>query len=551
MNKIIAGILTPSIAVGVLGAMITFPGLAAAPAAPGLIPLPAKMTVEPGTFTLRAKTRVLADEASRETAQYLADRLWPATGYQLKVGPASESAKGNIILTTRDAKAALGEEGYELTVTKDAVTIRAPSQAGLFYGVQTLLQLLPPQVYAASAVSGVTWTVPCAQIEDQPRFKWRGLMLDVARHFYSKEEIKQLLDSMAVQKLNTFHWHLVDDQGWRIEIKHYPLLTQIGAWRKSIGFGLDPKSSTAYGPDGRYGGFYTQADIREVIAYAAARHITIVPEIEMPGHSTAALSAYPEFSCSGRPRSTDLNGGVFAGVYCAGNDQTFEFLQNILGEVIDLFPSKYIHIGGDEVPKGNWQKCAKCQAREAAEKLPGEKELQSYFIRRIEKYINSRGRNLLGWSEIREGGLAKNAAVMDWIGGAVEAATDGHDVVMSPTSNCYFDYYQSTNHTTEPKAIGGFLPLKKVYALDPIPAKLDPQFASHILGAQGNLWTEYVASFKHAQYMIYPRLCAIADLAWAPKTGRDFNEFTERLQTQFQRFDQMGVNYRHEAPPAK
>jgi len=541
----------PSVAAGMLFSMIAFNGLAAAPEAPALIPLPAKTSFQPGTFTLRSKTRVLADDASRATAQYLADRLWPATGYQLKLGAGSDSAKGNILLTTRDAKPGLGEEGYELTVTKDSVIIRAPSQAGLFYGAQTLLQLLPPQIYAAAPAAKVNWTVPCVQIEDQPRFQWRGLMLDVARHFYNVDEIKQLFDSMAAQKLNMFHWHLVDDQGWRIEIKHYPLLTLVGGWRKGIGFGLDPKSSKAYGPDGRYGGFYTQADIREVIAYAAARHITIVPEIEMPGHSTAALSAYPELSCSGGPYSTDLNGGVFAGVYCAGKDEPFEFLQNILGEVIDLFPGKYIHIGGDEVPKSNWQKCAKCQARMKAENLATEKELQSYFIRRIEKFVNSKGRNLIGWSEIREGGLAKNAAVMDWIGGAVEAATDGHDVVMSPTSNCYFDYYQATNHSTEPKAIGGFLPLKKVYALEPIPAKLDAQFASHILGAQGNLWTEYVASFKQAQYMIYPRLCAIAEISWSPKAGRDYGDFTQRLQTQFQRFDQMGVNYRRESPPAK
>lgn len=531
--------------------MIVFDGHAATAEAPGLIPLPAKATFPPGGFNLDPTANILADATSQDTAQYLAGRLRPATGYPLKLGAGSGSAKGNIVLTTRDAKATLGEEGYELTVSQDSVTIRAPHPAGLFYGVQTLLQLLPPQIYAASPASGVSWKIPCAQIEDQPRFPWRGLMLDVSRHFYNLDEIKQLLDSMAAQKLNQFHWHLVDDQGWRIEIKHYPRLTQVGAWRKSIGFGLDPKSSTAYGPDGRYGGFYTQADIREVIAYASARHITIVPEIEMPGHSTAALSAYPEFSCSGGPYSTDLNGGVFAGVYCAGKDGTFEFLQNILGEVIDLFPGKYIHIGGDEVPKDNWQKCAKCQARKTAEQLPSEKELQSYFIRRIEKFVNSRGRNLIGWSEIREGGLAKNAAVMDWIGGAVEAATDGHDVVMSPTSNCYFDYYQATNHATEPKAIGGFLPLKKVYALEPVPAKLDAQFAAHILGAQGNLWTEYIAAFRHAQYMIYPRLCAIAEVSWSPKTGRDYADFVQRLQPQFQRFDQMGINYRKESPPAK
>jgi len=548
MNKITDRILVSCAGAAILFSMIEFNAPGAAADLPALLPLPAKIEFQPGSFRLRAKTRILADAASHDTAQYLADRLWPATGYQIKLGAPSDSVKGNILLTTLNAKASLGEEGYELIVTKDSVTVRAPTEAGLFYGLQTFFQLLPPQVYASTPASGVQWTAPCARIEDQPRFKWRGFMLDVARHFYTKDQVEQLLDSMAAQKLNTFHWHLVDDQGWRIEIKHYPLLTGISAWRKSIGFDLDPKSSGAYGPDGRYGGYYTQADIREVVAYAAARHITIVPEIEMPGHSCAALAAYPEFSCSGGPYTTDVNGGVMAGVYCAGNDRTFEFLQNILGEVIDLFPGKYIHIGGDEVPKKNWQECRKCKARKAAEKLDTEKELQSYFVRRIEKFINSKGRNLIGWSEIREGGLAKNAAVMDWIGGAVEAATDGHDVVMSPTGNCYFDYYQSTNHAAEPKAIGGFLPLDKVYSLDPVPAGLDPQFAPHILGAQGNLWTEFIASFTRAQYMIYPRLSAIAEITWSPKTGRDYGDFTRRLQTQFQRFDHMGVSYRKELP---
>jgi hexosaminidase len=373
-------------------------------------------------------------------------------------------------------------------------------------------------------------------------------MLDVARHFFTKDEVKQLLDALALHKVNMLHLHLTDDQGWRIEIKKYPRLTQIGAWRKDAGFGLDPKASTAYGPDGRYGGYYTQADIRELVAYARGRHITLVPEIEMPGHSSAALSAYPELSCNGGPYTPNAEGGIFAGVYCAGQEETFGFLQDVLAEVIALFPGQYIHIGGDEVRKDNWKKCARCQARIQEEGLKNEHELQSYFIRRIEKFINARGRTLIGWSEIREGGLAQNAVVMDWIGGAVEAASAGHDVVMSPTKFCYLDYFQSTNHATEPPAIGGYLPLSTVYAFEPLPAKLDPQCQAHILGAQGNLWTEYVPNFKHAQYMIFPRLCALAEVTWSPQAARNWDDFTRRLRTQFRRFDQLGVNCRKGVP---
>ncbi len=517
--------------------------------APALIPLPQMMESREGSFELQPDTVIQVDLASKETGDYLAGRLRQSTGYGWKVetGAGEPASKGAIVLTTRDAPAELGAEGYELVIGTNSALVRAPAQAGLFYGAQTLLQLLPPEVFAASPVKDVKWTLPCVRIDDQPRFAWRGLMLDVSRHFYNKAEVEQLLDWMAMQKLNHFHWHLVDDQGWRIEIKKYPRLAGVSAWRKDIGFGLDPKVSTAYGPDGRYGGFYTQADIREIVAYAQSRHITIVPEIEMPGHSSAALAAYPEFSCTGGPYTTDVAGGIFAGVYCPGNDETFTFLQNVLAEVIELFPGKYIHIGGDEVDKANWKKCAKCQALMEREGLKNEHELQSYFVRRIEKYLNSQGRNLIGWSEIREGGLAKNAAVMDWIGGAVEAASDGHDVVMSPTAYCYLDHYQSTNVNKEPRAIGGYLPLSRVYAFEPVPAKLDAQFQSHILGAQGNLWTEYVGSFKHVQYMVFPRMCALAEVTWSPQAARDWKDFMRRLPVQCRRFDELGVNYRKTA----
>ena len=518
--------------------------------APALIPLPQKMECREGVFRLEPKTRILTDVPARETGQYLVERLRKATGYDLRTATSTRAqpARGAILLTTKDASPELGAEGYELVVNTNSVVVRAGKSAGLFYGVQSLLQLLPPEVFAAKPVPGVEWKLPCVQIEDQPRFKWRGFLLDVARHFFTKSEVEQMMDALALHKINMLQLHLTDDQGWRIEIKKYPRLTEIGAWRKEAGFGLDPKASTTYGPDGRYGGYYTQDDIRELVAYARARHITIVPEIEMPGHASAALSAFPELSCNGGPYTPNVEGGVFPGVYCAGRDETYEFLQNVLAEVRQLFPGQYIHIGGDEVPKENWQKCARCQARIKQEGLKNEHELQSYFVRRIEKFINSQGRNLIGWSEIREGGLAQNAVVMDWIGGAVEAASAGHDVIMSPTGFCYLDYYQSTNHATEPKAIGGYLPLSKVYSFEPVPAGLASQYQGHILGGQGNLWTEYVPNFKHAQYMAFPRLCALAEVTWSAPAARNWEDFTRRLTMQFQRFDQLGVNYRKGIP---
>jgi hexosaminidase len=522
--------------------------LVARAAEPAIIPLPEKMTVREGAFALGPETPILADRKSKATGAFLAERLRAATGFPFPAKSAGDATNGAILLTTKGSDPSLGPEGYELIVAPDSVLIRAPAEAGLFYGVETFLQLLPPEVFAAKPAAGVKWEAPCVEIRDQPRFAWRGLLLDVSRHFLTKQEVEQILDGLALHKINTLHWHLVDDNGWRIQIKKYPLLTEVGAWRKEIGFNFDPKESTAYGPDGRYGGYYTQNDIREVVRYAAARHITIVPEIEMPGHSSAALKAYPQFSCTGGPFSVDRNGGVNDGVYCAGNDKTFDFLQNVLKEVFALFPGKYIHVGGDEVPTRNWAKCDKCQARKKAEHLQNDRQLESYFIQRMEKFINAHGRSLIGWSEIREGGLAKNAALMDWIGGATEGASAGHDVVMTPDSHCYLDHYQSHNRAKEPRAIGGMagsvLTLRKVYGFEPIPAKLAPEFQRHILGAQGNLWTEFVPNLRHAQYMIFPRESALAEVSWSPKEARNLDDFMRRLKTDEQRLDQMGINYR-------
>ena len=532
-----------------LFATMTVVALAAPDNSCSIIPLPRRIEPRDGAFVLKSDTQLLVEEgkdgAANATANYLAERLRRSTGYAMRVGLArtGSSARGSILLTTRGAGSTSSVEGYDLTVTPDSITIRASGPPGLFYGAQSLLQLLPPEALGLKPSPNLDWTIPGMHIEDEPRFAWRGFLLDSARHFFSVAEIKELFDVMALHKLNVFQWHLTDDQGWRLEIKKYPRLTGIGAWRKGIGFGLDPKASTAYGPDGRYGGYYSQADIQELVAYAKSRFITIVPEIEMPGHAGAALAAYPQFSCSGGAYSTD--GGDLAGVFCAGKDETLEFMQNVLAEVCELFPGNYIHIGGDEVSPENWKKCPKCQAREAQQGLRTEHELESYFIRRIEKFLNARGRTLVGWSEIREGGLAKNATIMDWIGGATESAREGHDVVMTPTKYCYLDYYQSTNQpSTEPKAIGGYLPLSQVYAFEPIPADLEPQFRSRIIGAQANLWTEYIASLRHAEYMALPRLSAFAEVAWSPAGSHSYDGFMRRLQMLARRFDQMGLNYR-------
>ncbi|MEI6085580.1 MAG: beta-N-acetylhexosaminidase [Verrucomicrobiota bacterium] len=445
--------------------------------------------------------------------------------------PGQSKAKVSISLT---ADPALGSEGYELHITPAAIKISANAPAGIFYGEQTLRQLRDRD-----------GQYPCCKIWDKPRFGWRGLMMDVSRHFFTKTEVKNYLDVMAAHKLNVFHWHLVDDQGWRIEIKRYPRLTDVGAWRKSIGFGLDPGASRNYRADGQYGGYFTQDDVREIVAHAASRHITVVPEIEMPGHSSAALAAHPEFSCRGGPYSLDLDGGIFAGVFCAGQEATFAFLENILSEVMGLFPSQFIHVGGDEVPKDNWQKCPRCQQRIATERLKDEHELQSYFIKRIEKFITAQGRRLIGWDEILEGGLAPNATVMSWRGveGGIAAAKAGHDVVMTPTTHCYFDFHQASVGVPRGANYQAPLPVEKVYEFEPIPVEIPADKAHHVLGGGANLWTEYIPNYGHLQYMTYPRACALAEKLWSPNEGRQLADFKARLKTHFKFLDSLGVLY--------
>lgn len=426
-----------------------------------------------------------------------------------------------------------GTEGYRLEVLPQKVTL-AGGRAGQFYGQQTLRQL--------QREDG-SW--PCCRVVDRPRFGWRGLMLDVARHFFTPAEIKRFLDVMAAHKLNVFHWHLTDDQGWRLEIRRYPRLTEVGAWREGIGFGLDAGASRNYRADGRYGGFYTQAEVREIVAYAAQRCIRVVPEIEMPGHSTAALAAYPELSCRGQRRPIEGRAGIFDGVFCAGREETFAFLEGVLDEVVELFADRYVHVGGDEVPQDNWRDCARCRARRQAEGLRDEAELQSYFIRRVERSLESRGRRLIGWDEILEGGLAPHATVMSWRGvaGGVAAAAVGHDVVMTPSSHCYFDFPQGL--VAQPKAAtwAATISWEKVLEFEPVTEEIPAAQRGHVLGGQANVWTEWMPNYGHVEFMAYPRACALAEVLWSPREGRSVEEFRQRLRAHTRFLDRLGVLY--------
>jgi len=510
----------------------------------GLIPKPVNMTPSPGVFELGSATRIKASSEAIKVGAYLQESLQTPTGYSLALEEASggKPEPNEILLTTVGAGDGLGDEGYELEATPEAITIRASKAAGLFYGVQTLRQLLPPDIESAQPVQGVAWVVPAVNIHDKPRFGWRGMHLDVGRHFFPVEFIKRYIDLLALHKMNVFHWHLTEDQGWRIEISKYPGLTEIGSRREAT-----PIPANQRKLDGKpYSGFYTQEQIKEVVDYAASRFVTVVPEIEMPGHAVAALTAYPELGCTGGPYTVRTQWGIAKDVFCAGNENVYAFLEDVLGEVLALFPSKVIHIGGDECPKDRWKKCRKCQATIQSQGLKDEHELQSYFIKRMERFLNAQGRQLIGWDEILEGGLAPNAMVMSWRGseGGIQAALAGHDVVMSPNTHCYFDYYQSTDQENEPPAIGGFIPLEKVYAFDPVPKNLSPEQAAHIIGVQGNIWTEFIPTAQQVEYMAYPRGSALAEVMWSDPGSRDFGEFGQRLGVFLERLKKMGVYYR-------
>ena len=510
-----------------------------------IIPQPAEIQIKQGIFIINPETRIMVNFQTQQLGRQLKEML-SSTGNNLELIIDGNPSDNQIVLTLEPALNNLPEEGYVLKVTEENIQIQSSSQAGLFYGIQTVRQLLPAEHFQSSPEINTEWKIPCVVIRDYPRFKWRGMHLDVCRHFMPKEFVKKYIDLLAMHKMNTFHWHLTEDQGWRIEIKKYPKLTEVGAWRKEtvIGRNSDKYDNTPHG------GFYTQNEIREIVEYAKQRYVTIVPEIEMPGHSVAALAAYPELSCTGGPFEVYTRWGVSRDVYCAGKEKTFEFLQDILTEVIDMFPDDYIHIGGDECPKDRWKECQQCQARILNEGLKDEHELQSYFIKRIEKILNAKGKKLIGWDEILEGGLAPSATVMSWRGelGGINAARAGHDVVMAPNSHTYFDYYQA-DPKKEPLAIGGFLPLEKVYSYNPIPEVLTKEQSAHVLGVQAQIWTEYILTPESVEYMAYPRVCALSEVAWTPLSRKEYKIFYSRLQEHLRRLKFLDVNFRPLDPP--
>ena len=502
-----------------------------------IIPLPKSLKPAEGNFTIKKGISVYinSDEFS-PSANLLALQIKNASGQTVPVKIA-KSASSGIVFSKNDA---LGDEEYRLQVTSKKVEIQAKTGKGAFYGLQTLLQLMPAPIYG-NELSTVALTVPNCLIEDAPRFSYRGLMLDVGRYFFSVDAVKRYIDLMAIYKLNTFHWHLTEDQGWRIEIKKYPLLTSISSVRK--------ESMLAHYPDQKYdgkphGGFYTQEQIKEVVAYATSKYIQVIPEIEMPGHSTAVLAAYPQFGANGdKILQVKTKWGVAEDVLFP-REETFTFLEDVLTEVMALFPGQYIHIGGDECPKTQWKESRFCQDLIKKLGLKDENELQSYFIRRIDKFVTSKGKKLLGWDEILEGGISPNAMVMSWRGtkGGIEAAKQNHDVVMSPNSYFYIDYYQS-EAKTEPIAIGGFLPLSKCYSFEPDLPELTAEEAKHVVGIQANLWTEYISNLPYAEYMTYPRALALSEVSWSPKGSKNYEDFKKRLKGHMPSMDALKINY--------
>lgn len=535
-----------SLAAGLATGLTALPCYAA-PKAPCIIPKPVHMDTARGRFTLDGETRILymaGNAEAEQTAHYAAAVLRPATGLPLPVEPAEDSAVSNVIALEIVAEAPGGNpEGYRLESSRARVRIHAATGAGLFYGVQTLRQLLPPEILQPTLVE-MKWTAPAVTIEDYPRFAWRGMLLDVARYFMPKEFVKKFIDAIALHKMNRLHLHLTDDQGWRIEIKKYPKLTEVGAWRAETLVGrLSSNGPQAF--DGKpHGGFYTQDDIRELVAYAQERHITLMPEIEMPGHAQAAIAAYPELGNVKEPLPVRTFWGVNENIFNV-EDSTLLFLQDVLAEVIELFPSQYIHIGGDEAVKNQWEASEAVQARMKALGIQDEHGMQSYFIARMNDFLMAHDRKLIGWDEIMEGGLGTSATVMAWrdVKRGIEAAREGHDVVMAPTKYTYFDYYQG-ERDKEPLAIGGNLPLASAYAFDPLPEQLPPEQHRHILGAQGQLWSEYISTPDHMEYMAFPRTCALAEIVWTPQADREYDDFVRRLKAHVQRLDEAGLNYR-------
>lgn len=504
-----------------------------------VIPLPQEIKITTGSFVLNDRTSIVYPKDNKEmqqNANLLAKYIHQMSGKKLKVTDEPVTSNAIILATGLNADNA---EAYQLKVTQDNVTITGTSEAGTFYGIQTLRKSLP--ITNKGDIS-----LPAAEINDYPRFSYRGVHLDVSRHFFPADSVKHFIDMMALHNINRLHWHLTDDQGWRIEIKKRPELTTIGSKRSETVIG---HNSGEY--DGiPYSGFYTQDEAREIVKYAKERHITVIPEIDLPGHMQAALAAYPELGCTGGLYEVWKMWGVSEDVLCAGNDKTLTFIEDVLNEIVDIFPSEYIHVGGDECPKVRWEKCPKCQARIKAEGIKGDKKhsaeeyLQSYVISRMEKFVESKGRHIIGWDEILEGGLAPNATVMSWRGmdGGIEAAKQKHNVVMTPNTYVYMDYYQSADTDLEPDAIGGYLPLEKVYSFEPT-AGISPEDQKYVIGAQANLWTEYIPTFSQVEYMIMPRIDAVADIQWSDPSKKDYQTFLPRAARMTQLYDRLGYNY--------
>lgn len=506
-----------------------------------VVPMPLEInTTQQASFLLKSGVTVYypaGNEKMQRNAEFLASYVKAQTGIELQV-QAGEGGKGGIVLQLGLAND--NPDAYQLKVDASQVVISSPSEAGVFYGIQTLRK-------AVDVAEGSNVELPAVEINDQPRFGYRGMMLDVGRHFFSMDEIKTYIDMMALHNINRFHWHLSEDQGWRIEIKKYPKLTEIGSMRKETVIG---HNSGKY--DGKpYGGFYTQEQAKEIVAYAAERYITVIPEIDLPGHMQAALAAYPELGCTGGPYEVWTQWGVSDNVLCAGNDQTIQFIKDVLAEIVEIFPSEYIHVGGDECPKVKWSTCPKCQARIKAlglksdNKHTKEERLQSYVIHEAEEFLNSKGRKMIGWDETLEGGLAPNATVMSWRGeaGGIEAAKQHHDVVMTPNTYLYFDYYQSKDTETEPMAIGGYLPIERVYSYEPMPKSLSPEEQKYIVGVQANLWTEYIPDFKQVQYMVLPRMAALSESQWCAPEKKNYEAFLQRVSRLVNIYAKNGWNY--------
>jgi hexosaminidase len=506
------------------------------------------------SFSINAATEIVLEGSNMtNSVNFLNDYIQRFYNFKLKV--VKNSISINVIRLNSERSENEMAGAYNLTVDGKGVYIAGDNEDGVFYGIQTLIQLLPlPDFRFKMRLAKLD--IPYISIEDAPRFAYRGLHLDCARHFWSIDFIKKYLDYLALHKFNTFHWHLTDDQGWRIEIKKYPKLTSVGGWRNGTIIGRYPGT----GNDGiKYGGFYTQEQIKEIVKYAADRYINVIPEIEMPGHASAAIASYPGLSCfpdklTAYPKECTWSGptagkqvqqtwGVFDDVFCAGKENTFKFLEDVMEEVLALFPSKYIHVGGDESPKAHWELCPACQQRIKDNNLKDEHALQSYFIQRMEKYLNSKGRSIIGWDEILEGGLAPNAVVMSWRGekGGIDAAKENHDVIMTPGNPVYFDHSQSENEDSV--TIGGYNPIEKVYAYEPVPKELNEEQAKHVLGAQANMWTEYMKNTKKVEYMLFPRIAALSEVLWSQKEKRNWDDFQKRLPTQFKRYDLWKVNY--------